>query len=429
MNKNINDKDSMIEKLRQETISLAVNQVKGGSCQRELFEKFNEYYAAQRTPGVTISQESEKGYREIVAKKIAIDCIPYLSKEELAVLDNELEKIASYKGLYETKNRVTYYEEGYDEEIGAHYDYKEVTHIDFTEEHDAAINQKVGMLRELLKSGDFTLTDAAHPYEKILDFEVGHYFDGSYSMQPILDKSGRQAAKEYDYEALNQELNRRLSSLKPKNLTVDFLGDHSMKSIVVNVSTEEKNSEATKVTGIIVKGLTTSTDHHFKLNGSEIIDASIDWGGGERDRGAAEYLIGHDLHFELGKDLANKILNMKDSGVIPYPYASSEGALVNDFYTELAFSIVEDGKKAIIDRTTSPSARLFNDKQVEILLRPDSRLSTEERIALFEDIWKSVDGKLAEARIPDAWKESAHDELMDLAKNGEAQHYGHGLRL
>ena len=427
MNENIN-KDSMIEKLRQETISLAVNHIKGAGSQRELFEKFNEYYASQRTPGVTVSQESEKGYREILAKKIAIDCIPYLTKEELAELDRELEKIASYKGQYETKNRVTYYEEGYDEEIGANYDYQEVTHIDFTEEHDAAIKQKVGILRELLKSGEFTLTDAAHPYEKIVDFEVGHYFDGSYSLQPIFDKSGRQAAKEYDYEGLNQELNRRLSSVKPKNLTIGFLGDHSMKSIVVNVSTEEKNSEATKVTGIIVKGLTTSTDHHFKLNGSEIIDASIDWGGGERDRGAAEYLIGHDLHFELGKDLADKILNMKDSGVIPYPYASSEGALVNDFYTELSFSIVEDGKKAIIDRTTSPSARLFDEKQVETLLRPDSRLSTEERTALFEDMWKSVDEKLAAARIPDAWKESAHDELMDLAKNGESQHYGSGLR-
>ena len=428
MKENINDKDSMIKKLRQETVSLAVMYIKGADCQEELNAKFNDYYAAQRTPGVTVRKEFEKGNRETLAKQVAIDCIPHLSKEELAELDKELEKIASYKGPYETKNRVTYYEEGYDEEIGANYDYKEVTHIDFTEEHDAAIKQKVGMIRELLKSGDFILTDVSHPYEKVVDYEFGHYIDGNYSLQPILDKSGKQAAKEYDYEGLNQELNRRLSSVKPKNLTIGFLGDHSMKSIEVHVSTEEKNSEATKVTGIIVKGLTTSTDHHFKLNGSEIIDASIDWGGGERDRGAAEYLIGHDLHFELGKDLADKILNMKDSGVIPYPYASSEGALVNDFYTELSFSIVEDGKKAIIDRTTSPSARLFDEKQVETLLRPDSRLSTEERTALFEDMWKSVDEKLAAARIPDAWKESAHDELMDLAKNGESQHYGSGLR-
>lgn len=426
MNENIN-KDSMIDKLRQETITLAVNLIKGFSSQNELNAKFNDYYAAQRTPGVTVSQESEKGYREILAKKIAIDCIPYLTKEELAELDRELEKIASYKGQYETKNRVTYYEEGYDEEIGANYDYQEVTHIDFTEEHDAAIKQKVGMLRELLKSGDFTLTDAAHPYEKIVDFEVGHYFDGSYSMQPILDKSGRQAAKEYDYEGLNQELNRRLSSVKPKNLTIGFLGDHPVKSIVVHVSTEEKNSEVTKVTGVIVKGLMTSNDHQFQLKGSEIIDAGIDWGSGEIDR--MEHQIGHDLHFELGKDLADKILSMKDSGIIPYPTYSDDAALMTDFYTEQALLIIEDGKKAIIDRTTSPSARLFDDKQVETLLRPDSRLSTEERIALFEDMWKGVGGKLAEARIPDAWKESAHDELMDLAKKGEAQHYGRGLRL
>lgn len=299
--------------------------------------------------------------------------------------------------------------------------------MDKQKEHGEAINQKINMLRDLLKSGDFILIDENHPDESVVDFETVHYSNDFYAISPILEKSGRQDAHYCDYFGINAKIDKAINEIKPKNLTVDFLGEHPVKSIEVKVSAAGQNSETSKVTDVIIKSLMSSNDYSIKLNGSTISDCYFDFGNGRRDE--LTYMIGHDLHQELGKELTNKILNMKESGVIPYPKISQDSTILNDFHAEQAFHIIDDMKLVILDRVTSSYARQFDEKQVERILRPDSRLSKEERKALYEDVWKDINNKgLAEARIPEAWKTSAHEELMQLAQNGKPQQINSGIR-
>lgn len=293
-------------------------------------------------------------------------------------------------------------------------------------EHGEAINQKVNMLRDLLKSGDFIISDDKYLDDPLVDFEIVHYSNDFYAFSPILEKSGRQDAHYCDYFGINAKIDKAINEIKPKNLTVDFLGEHPVKSIEVKVSAAGQNTETSKVTDVIIKSLMSSNDYSIKLNGSTISDGYFDFGNGRKDK--ITYMIGHDLHQELGKELTNKILNMKESGVIPYPKISQDSTLLNEFHAEQAFHIIDDMKLVILDRVTSSYARQFDEKQVERILRPDSRLSKEERTALYEDVWKDINNKgLAEARIPEAWKISAHEELIQLAENGKPQQINSGI--
>lgn len=337
----------------------------------------------------------------------------------LTQLDEELKRVVNNSGLRseENSNVYTINDEG--------------EYIDPSEARDAAINQKLGQLRQMLGSDDFTLTDADNSAEAVIDFEVGRYYDGTYSLSPVLSKSGKQAPKEYDYDGLLRELNNKLNAVRPKKYTADFLLKHSVKAIEVDVQRNDTDPSQNKVSGVRIKDLLSSSDHVLMLAGAKIIDANIDWGDGVLETGKenpAEYLIGDDLHEQLGKELADKILSMKESGTIPYPAVSDDAALLNDFYAEKAYMYVDQAKEAIISRTTSPSARQFETEQQKSILPAGMRLSLEERTALFDDLWQGAESKLASARIPDAWKQSAHDELLDLAKNGPEQHQSNGLR-
>lgn len=337
----------------------------------------------------------------------------------LTQLDEELKRVVNNSGLRseENSNVYTINDEG--------------EYIDPSEARDAAINQKLGQLRQMLGSDDFTLTDADNSAEAVIDFEVGRYYDGTYSLSPVLSKSGKQAPKEYDYDGLLRELNNKLNAVRPKKYTADFLLKHSVKAIEVDVQRNDTDPSQNKVSGVRIKDILSSSDHVLMLAGAKIIDANIDWGDGVLETGKenpAEYLIGDDLHEQLGKELADKILSMKESGTIPYPAVSDDAALLNDFYAEKAYMYVDQAKEAIISRTTSPSARQFETEQQKSILPAGMRLSPEERTALFDDLWQGAESKLASARIPDAWKQSAHDELLDLAKNGPEQHQSNGLR-
>lgn len=306
----------------------------------------------------------------------------------------------------------------------------ESSKVDLGESRDAVVNAKLDTLRELLGSSDFTLTEADHPGEAVIDYEVGHYSDGDYALSPVFEKSGNQRPKSYDYDSIVRELNNKLNAVKPKKVTVDFLQKHPVRSIEVDVQPNRQDPAQAQVTGVTVKGHITSNDHILHLVGAKIIDANIDWGDHhlqDAKDNPAEYLIGNDLHQELGKELADKILSMKGSGTIPYPEISDDAGLLNDFYGEQAAVYVEQAKEAIYSRATDPSARLFDPEQEKNILMPGMRLSVEERTSLFDDLFKAADSKLATAHIPEAWKQSAHEELMDLAKNGPSQHHSNGL--
>lgn len=300
--------------------------------------------------------------------------------------------------------------------------------MDKQKEHSEAINQKINMLRDLLKSGDFIIPDEYSPNDTLVDFEIVHYSNDFYALTPVFEKSGacKSGPNHYDYFDANKIINLALNNIEAKNLTIDFLGEHPVKSIEVKVLADGQNTETSKVTDVIIKPLMSSNDYSIKLNGSTISDGYFDFGNGRKDK--ITYMIGHDLHQELGKELTNKILNMKESGVIPYPKISQDSTLLNEFHAEQAFHIIDDMKLVILDRVTSSYARQFDEKQVERILRPDSRLSKEERTALYEDVWKDINNKgLAEARIPEAWKTSAHEELMQLAENGKPQQINSGI--
>lgn len=88
-------------------------------------------------------------------------------------------------------------------------------YIDPIEERDSVINEKLATLRKGL-SANPAFIDTNHPDEAVVDYEVGHYYDGTYALSPVLAKSGTQKPKEYDYEGLIMELNKKLNLVKPE---------------------------------------------------------------------------------------------------------------------------------------------------------------------------------------------------------------------
>ena len=297
-------RDAIADRLRAETADTAVKHIKEGDCLTELNEKFNEYYDAIRSPGVVISEESEKGHREILAQKVAIDCIPRLSKEQLARLDQELEKVVADKGL------------------------------------------------------------------------------------------------------------RRA-------FTVDYLTSHPVKEISVIPSKEDPNHVTVKIQGVI------PNDHTLEVNNGIIVGGQLNFWHGEKTD--LDYLAGHSLEEQLGTGLSAQILNTKEPQTISFPKTGNEGDLLNDYYSEQVAIYAEEAKEAIRDRVTEPYAREFTEEQEQAIIIPGMRLTAEERTTLLEDLWVHSEKDMPEEDIPEKWMKSAHEELMDLARNGQGQHQEHGL--
>lgn len=98
------------EELRAKLVEVsefAIQHITGNGMQTDyhwLQDSFNEYYKMISSPGARISEEAEIAHREILAQKVAIECIHALSKEQLQNLDKVLNNIATdlntYHGLY-----------------------------------------------------------------------------------------------------------------------------------------------------------------------------------------------------------------------------------------------------------------------------------------------------------------------------------------
>ncbi len=90
--------DPEIQRLREQTAQYAVEHITGKGMHTGyawIRDSFNEYYQAVSTHGVDISQKSDIAHRQILAQKVAIDCIHALNKEQLQQLDKVLKDIAS----------------------------------------------------------------------------------------------------------------------------------------------------------------------------------------------------------------------------------------------------------------------------------------------------------------------------------------------
>lgn len=88
-------------------------------------------------------------------------------------------------------------------------------YVDPIDERDAVINEKLATLRKSL-SANPAYIDAEHPDEAVVDYKVGHYYDGTYALSPVLAKSGAQPPKEYNYEGLIMELNKIQNIVRPE---------------------------------------------------------------------------------------------------------------------------------------------------------------------------------------------------------------------
>lgn len=61
---------------------------------RWLEDAFNEYFDAMSTPGIKVSKDSDIGHRQLLAQRVAIECIRELTPEQLKQLDSVLDDIA-----------------------------------------------------------------------------------------------------------------------------------------------------------------------------------------------------------------------------------------------------------------------------------------------------------------------------------------------
>ncbi len=68
-----------------------------------LEDSFNEYYSTISTPGVKISNESETSHRQLLAQRVAIECIRDLTSDQLSQLDAVLEDIVQHSHNEQTK--------------------------------------------------------------------------------------------------------------------------------------------------------------------------------------------------------------------------------------------------------------------------------------------------------------------------------------
>lgn len=89
--------DDVLKKKMDELRQYAVEHItrKGlHTGRRWLEDAFNEYYSAISTPGIKVSKESEIGHRQLLAQRVAIECIRELTPEQLKQLDSVLDDIA-----------------------------------------------------------------------------------------------------------------------------------------------------------------------------------------------------------------------------------------------------------------------------------------------------------------------------------------------
>ena len=68
-----------------------------------LEDSFNEYYSAISTPGVKISRDSDIGHRQLLAQRVAIECIRDFDTEQLKQLDDVLGDIAQHPPNEQTR--------------------------------------------------------------------------------------------------------------------------------------------------------------------------------------------------------------------------------------------------------------------------------------------------------------------------------------
>ena len=78
------------------------------------------------------------------------------------------------------------------------------------DQRNAIINDKLDVLRKGIKDGSIVIHDDSHPGEKVIDFRLGHYADGDYSLAIVLDKSGEQPGKTFTFDNLVAELDGKL---------------------------------------------------------------------------------------------------------------------------------------------------------------------------------------------------------------------------
>lgn len=89
------DKD--INKLREQTSQYAIEHITGKGMHTGiawLRDSFNDYFSAISSPNVRTTDEATIGHRQLLAQKIAIDCIHTLDGEQLKRLDGVLDEIA-----------------------------------------------------------------------------------------------------------------------------------------------------------------------------------------------------------------------------------------------------------------------------------------------------------------------------------------------
>ena len=94
--------DPKVKKLREQTSQYAIEHITKKGLHTGyawVRDAFNDYYDAIKTPGAKISAESDIAHREILAQKVAIDCVHKLSNEQLQQLDKVLKEIVSENNI------------------------------------------------------------------------------------------------------------------------------------------------------------------------------------------------------------------------------------------------------------------------------------------------------------------------------------------
>ena len=94
----MSERDKKIEQLKEKTAKYAIEHITGKGMHTGiawLRDSFNEYYDAISTPGIKISEDATINHRQILAQKVAIDCIHALDKEQLQQLDKVMDEIAN----------------------------------------------------------------------------------------------------------------------------------------------------------------------------------------------------------------------------------------------------------------------------------------------------------------------------------------------
>lgn len=92
---------------RQAAVNALISWAKTGwgyYSMRDAVDNYLESCGANR-PSIG-GEETILAHRKIAANRLAIDCIYALSKEELSMVDRELEGIAAVISMQENKNRI-----------------------------------------------------------------------------------------------------------------------------------------------------------------------------------------------------------------------------------------------------------------------------------------------------------------------------------